>query len=44
MVHAAVAVTKPAEFGALVKALAECLEAATAVLTESPQPTANPGK
>jgi hypothetical protein len=44
MMRGMVAVTKPAEFGALVKALAECLEAATAVLTECTQPTANPRK
>jgi hypothetical protein len=42
LVRAAVSVTKPAEFGLLARALAECLRAGTAVLSE--QPTANPGK
>jgi hypothetical protein len=44
MLKAAVAATKPAEVGILMRALAECLQAATAVLTEPTQPTANPGK
>ena len=44
MVKPTLAVTRPAETGILVRALAECLQAATAVLTESTQPTANPGK
>ena len=43
MVKPTLAVTRPAETGILVRALAECLQAATAVLT-SQQPTANPGK
>ena len=34
------AVTRPAEVGLIVRALAECLQTAPAVLTE--QPTANP--
>jgi len=38
MLNPALAATRPAEFGALVKALAECLKAA-AVMTEPTQPT-----
>jgi hypothetical protein len=44
LVKPTLAVTKPAETGVLVRALAQCLRAATAVLTETTQPTANPGK
>jgi hypothetical protein len=42
IVKATVAAAKPAEFGLLARALAQCLQAGTAVLSE--QPTANPGK
>ena len=38
------AVIRPAEIWLLVRTLAECLQAATAVLTESAQPPANRGK
>jgi hypothetical protein len=41
MVKPTLVVTRPAETGILVRALAECFQAATAVLTESTQPTAN---
>jgi hypothetical protein len=44
LVKPTLAVTRPAETGLLVRALAQCLRAATAVLTETTQPTANPGK
>jgi hypothetical protein len=42
IVKATVAAAKPAEFGLLARALSQCLQAGTAVLSE--QPTANPGK
>jgi hypothetical protein len=42
LMKAMLSATRPAEFGVLVKALAECLKAATAVLTQSTQPTTNP--
>ncbi|HEY4861266.1 MAG TPA: hypothetical protein VII14_15165 [Xanthobacteraceae bacterium] len=44
LVKPTLAVTRPAETRRLVRALAQCLRAATAVLTETTQPTANPGK
>ncbi|MFZ2140560.1 MAG: hypothetical protein WAV78_27145 [Xanthobacteraceae bacterium] len=44
MLKAAVAATKPAEVVESSCEQAECLQAATAVLTEPTQPTANPGK
>ena len=44
LVKATLAVTRPAEFGLLARALAQCLQAAIAVLTKSTQPTANPAK
>ena len=42
MVKPTLAVTRPAEIGLLMRALAECLRPGTVILTE--QPTANPGK